>query len=128
MYRHGRLLAEGGAEEEFVAHPRQFGGLAAHDLGDARLSGQRRRHFDRAGVAGPEQHVGVGIQRFLHLRARDARIGLRVRVRDDDFVAENAARRIDLLNGEIDAVLPVGADGRAAAGKLGDIGEQNVLR
>ena len=101
----------------------QFGGFAAHDLRDAGFGGQRRGDLHRAGIAGPEQHIGLGVERLLNLRAGDAGIGLRVRVGDFQLAAEHAALGIDLLDGEIDAVLPVGADGGAAAGQFGDIGK-----
>ena len=63
------------------------------------------------------------VERLLDLGARDAGIGLRVGVRDLDRAAENAAFGVDLGDGEIDAVLEVRADGRAAARQLADIGD-----
>ena len=125
--RHGRLLAERGAEQELVAHLGELGRFAAHDLGDAGFGGERRGDLDRTGIAGAEQHVGIGVERLLHLGARDAGVGLRVGVGDDDLVAENAAGGVDLLDREVDAVLPVRADRRAAAGQFRHVGDLDVL-
>ena len=126
--RHRGLLAERGAEQELVAGPRQFRGFAAHDLGDAGFGRQRGRDLDRSRIAGTEQDVRFAIQRLLNLRARDAGVRLRIGVGDFDLVAENAALGIDLLDREIDAVFPVGADGGAAAREFGDVGELDSAR
>ncbi|MHC2787773.1 hypothetical protein ACVMBZ_007014 [Bradyrhizobium liaoningense] len=125
--RHRGLLAERSAEQVLVALLRQLGGLATHDLRDAGLGGERRGDLHRAGIAGPEQHIGLGVERLLHLRAGDAGVGLRVGVGDLQLAAEHAALGVDLLDREVDAVLPVGSDGGAAAGQLGDVGELDRL-
>ncbi|MET3344121.1 hypothetical protein ABIF52_004502 [Bradyrhizobium japonicum] len=46
---------------------------------------------------------------------------------DLELAAEHAALGVDLLDREVDAVLPVGADGGAAARQLGDVGELDRL-
>ena len=117
------MLAERGAEQELVAGLGQFGGFAAHDLGDAGFGGERRGDLHRTGIAGTEQHIGLAVERLLHLRAGDAGVGLRIGVGDFQLAAEHAALGVDLLDREIDAVLPVGADGGAAAGQFGDVGQ-----
>ncbi len=95
----------------------EFGGFAAHDLRDAGFGGERRGDLHRAGIAGPEQHIRLGVQCLLNLGAGDTGVGLGVGMGHLQLAAEYAALGVDLFDREIDAVLPVGADGGAAAGR-----------
>ena len=121
--RHRRLLAERGAEQELVAGLRQFGSFPAHDLRDTGFGCERCGDLDRSRVTRTEQDVGLAIERLLNLRARHAGVRLGIGMGDFQLVAENAALRIDFLDRQIDAVLPVGTDGGAAAGQFGDVGQ-----
>ena len=66
---------------------------------------------------------GLFDRRLRRHRLGDAGIGLGVVVGDGDLPAEDAADHVDLLDGEVDRILPVDADGRARAQQLDDIGD-----
>src|SRR5207244_1170483 len=56
---------------------------------------------------GPEDHVRITVERLLHLCARHTGIALRVRLGRYDLAAEDAALRIDLVDGEHRAIAKV---------------------
>ena len=127
--RHAHLLAERGAEDVVVAHLRDLGGLRAGDLRDLGLLREQHVHLHRAGEHRAEDHVGVAVDRLLHLGARDARVALRVAHRRVDLALEDAALRVDLVDRHQRAVAEVGARHRAVARHLDhDRHEHRLLR
>ena len=96
---------------------RRFG---AGELRHARLL--RHHHVDdrRAGIDRSHDRIGARVDRLLHQRARGLRIGLSVHVGHLDLLAENAARRVDLVDGHMRAVVEVRAGDGAGARELAD--------
>src|SRR5262249_47815628 len=63
---------------------------------------------------------------LLHLRAGDARVGLGVELAERDLLAEDAALGVDLLDRQDDAVAEIAARHRDAAGDLAHVGQLHL--
>jgi len=124
---HAHLLPERGAEDVRVAHLGNVGRLGARELRHLGLLGEDHVHFHRTGEHRPEDHVGVAVDRLLHLGARDAGVALRVRLRRGYLAPEDAALRVDLVDREDRTVAEVGAGHRPRAGQLDDDGHVDRL-
>ncbi len=124
--RHADLLAERGAEHVRVAERDQLGRLAADELRHLGLLDHLQRDLDVARQHRPEDHVRLAVDRLLHLRARDPGVGLRVVERQIELLPEHAAAGVDLLDREDDAVAEVAARDRELPGDLADIGELHL--
>ena len=116
--RHRGGLAEARAIHVGVALGRDGGGFRAGEVRDLRAPRLVRADDHRAREAGAEHREHVVVDRLLRQALRDARVALRVGVRHIDLLAEDAAGGVDLADGEVHAVLEVGADGGAGAGQL----------
>src|SRR5206468_6922871 len=88
-------------------------------LGTARLG-----HADNDGARKYRAKDGkhVVIDGFLCQALGDAGVALGVGGDGLDFFAENAARGVDFLDGQLDAVLEIGAGRGGAVGELGNGG------
>ena len=76
---------------------------------------------------GPHDDVSLVVDRLGGERLGDGGVGLRVGVLQHDLAAENAAGSVDLLGGELDAVLEVGARGGAGARQLDHVEDLDGL-
>src|SRR5215813_8989111 len=93
---------------------------------DLSLLQQLHGGLDVAGEDRPEDDVGIAVDRFLHLRAGDAGIGLGIELAERDLVLEDAARGVDLLDRQDDAVAEIAAGHCTASRYFSDIGKLDV--
>ncbi len=118
--RHSALLVVAPADAENVPQ-------AA--LGDARIGGRRRDlqdavvlqnlgggHGDAGIEVADDEFHAVG-REFVGDRHAFLRIAAVVADAELDLLAEDAARRVDVIDRLLDALLELGAEGRAAAGQ-----------
>ena len=116
--RHRRGLREGRAEDVGIALLRDRGGLAPREVRNLGAPRLLHAHEDRAGEHRAHHDVGAVVDGLLGERLGDAGIRLRVARRVLDLPAEDAACGVDLLDGELRAVVEVRAGRGAGAGKL----------
>ena len=112
------MLTERGAENVRVSLLRDGRRLAADDLGNFGLL--REQHVDqhRPREDGAENDEGLVVEHLLYLRARNARVALRVEQRRFDLAPENAALGVDLIDRQQHPVAEIGARHRAGAGQF----------
>ena len=115
---HAFFGARGRAEDVAVALLRDVRRLGAGELRHARLL--RDNHVDdgRPGIDRARDHIGAAVDHFLHEGARRLRVRRGVVVGHLDLFAENAARRVNLVDGEMRAVAEVRAGDCAGSAEL----------
>ena len=104
--------------------------------GNTRAAVQRAIDEGTYAVLGPVFSGPIGASMQIAQRAEIAqlvggagvsRVGLGVVMDDLDLLAEDAALGVDVGDGEVDAVLPVGAGGRASAREFDDVDQLDLV-
>ena len=126
--RHRGRLREAGAKDERVALLGDRRRLAAGEVGDLGALGLGHADHDRARERRADYREHVVVDGLLREALGDAGVRLRVGHQRLDLLAEDAAGGVDLLHRELDAVLRVGAGGRAGARQLLQHGDLDRLR
>ena len=124
--RHADLLAERGAEQVGIAQRGQLAGFASDEVGNLGLLQHLHDDLDVAGEDRSEDHIRVAVDRLLHLRAGDTRVGLGVVLRQRDLLLEDAALGVELFDRQDDAVAEVAARHGDRAGYFAHIGELHI--
>jgi len=122
-FRHAELLAERGAEDVRVALLGDCRSLAADDLRNLRLLGQRHIHQHGTGEHRPQNNVRIVVEHFLDLGAGDACVALGIQERRIDLAAKDSTLGVDLVDRQQHAVAEVGAGDSASAGQFEDGGD-----
>ena len=83
-------------------------------------------NFDVAGEDRAHHHIGIAVDRLLHLRTSNAGIRLGVVERQVDLLFQDAPLGIELLHSQDDTIAEIAAGHGDGAGYFTDIGELHV--